>query len=110
MSLRQVTRCREYREGRRGRNRTYHCRDCGGKYQTFALDSVPKGARFCPTCRQKSENEKAFHRAYQERRDAEQLEEQINEIMLQQEYGPICSHSGQPIQDCTCNYCTSEVR
>lgn len=48
-----TTRCREYREGRMGRRRTYRCRypGCGKKFQEDRLGPLPEDERFCPDCR-----------------------------------------------------------
>ncbi|KKN71442.1 hypothetical protein LCGC14_0420210 [marine sediment metagenome] len=42
-----VSQCREYREGRLGRNRTYICRLCGEKFQVFTKAPLRLRRRIC---------------------------------------------------------------
>lgn len=50
MGYQPTTKAREYREGWKGRRRTYHCRECKGKFQADTLHALPEIDRVCPTC------------------------------------------------------------
>jgi hypothetical protein len=53
--MRITTRCREYREGRIGRNRTYTCRKCQVKFKVFTRYIVPRASRLCVGCHVKED-------------------------------------------------------
>ena len=50
--MRTQTRTREYREGWRGRRRTYICRSCGEKFQVDTLTPLPEKQRICGNCKE----------------------------------------------------------
>jgi DNA-directed RNA polymerase subunit RPC12/RpoP len=54
-----MTRCREFKAGRRGRYRTYKCWGCGESFQTpdILVNPLPKDKRICPSCRSKAERD-----------------------------------------------------
>jgi len=45
------THCKEYREGKRGRRRTYRCTECNCKFQVETLEPLPKHNRACQDCK-----------------------------------------------------------
>jgi len=49
-----TTRCREYKEGWKGRKRTYKCRECGEKFQVDTLNALPLEDRICPPCKERT--------------------------------------------------------
>lgn len=49
--MKQTTRTREYKEGWRGRRRTYHCTECNDKFQVDTLNPLPHIDKVCPVCR-----------------------------------------------------------
>lgn len=55
MGLHPTTRCREYREGRISRRRTYRCRQCPNKFQVDTLKPLPEYDRICPECKTKND-------------------------------------------------------
>ena len=46
-----TTRSREYREGCKGRRRTYTCTECAKSFQEDRLSPLPEIDRVCPLCR-----------------------------------------------------------
>jgi hypothetical protein len=50
--MKNVSRCREYREGRIGFYHSYLCRVCGGRFRVFLSPghTLAIGSRVCFTC------------------------------------------------------------
>ena len=50
--MKNVSRCREYREGRVGRYHSYSCRVCGGRFRVFLSPGVTLAfrSRVCFIC------------------------------------------------------------
>ena len=57
--MKPTTKCREYKEGRTGRRRTYKCRQCPSKFSLFLLSPLPASARYCQVCQNKYPHLKA---------------------------------------------------